>query len=109
MHVFKICRAEDWKEAQRDGVYAGSKMDRGYGCIHLCTEEQIPQMIGRFTAKTDELLLLEIDSQKLGGSLRFERTRTGGIYPHLYDSLPVEAVVRTAKLTCQQDGKYTLQ
>ena len=108
MHVFKICRAQEWKIAQRDGVYIGSKMDRGYGYIHLCTEEQLPTMLSHYPDKGD-LVLVEIDADKLHGALRYERTRDGAVYPHLYDMLTLDAVVKTGPPVRRADGKVAIK
>jgi uncharacterized protein (DUF952 family) len=110
MHVFKLCRSAEWKTAKHDGVYTGTKMDRGYGFIHLYTEEQLPAMLAQFAADKDDLILIEIDAEKINRNLRFERMRTGsGAYPHLYDILTLDAVVKAGTPVRQADGKITIQ
>jgi uncharacterized protein (DUF952 family) len=108
MRIYKICPVDEWEEAKHTGVYAGTKLDRGYGYIHLCTEEQIPQMIARYFAGADELMLVEINTDKIQRDLRYERTRTGGIFPHLYDVLTMDAVVKTTTLRRQAAGTFPL-
>jgi uncharacterized protein (DUF952 family) len=108
MRIYKICPVDEWDEAKRTGVYGGTKLDRGYGYIHLCTEEQIPQMIERYFSDADELMLVEINTDKIQRDLRYERARSGGLFPHLYDDLIMDVVVKETKLQRQADGTFPI-
>ncbi len=89
MLIFKIVRAEEWG-AVRD-EYAGSAKDRADGFLHLSTAEQLPGTLARYYANERDLLLIAVESGKLGEALKFEPSTGGALYPHLYGPLPMSA------------------
>jgi uncharacterized protein (DUF952 family) len=92
--VYKILAAADWAEAQARGRYDGSAVDRRDGYIHLSTAAQVAETARRHFAGRDDLLLLAVDADALGDALRWEPSRGGDLFPHLYGSLPASAVRR---------------
>jgi len=96
--IYRIIRPEDWREAQRSGVFAGSAHDVRDGFIHFSTEAQVPGTHEKHYGGAGGLLLLEIDAEKLGPALRYEPARGGALFPHLYGTLPVAAVIAVTQL-----------
>jgi uncharacterized protein (DUF952 family) len=96
--VYKICRARDWQEAVAKGAYRGSADDHRDGFIHLSAAHQLRETAKRhFTGETD-LVLLAFEAESLGPSLRWEPSRGGDLFPHLYGMLAPASVAWTAEL-----------
>ncbi len=90
--VYKICRRADWEAARAQGVYRGNADDARDGFIHLSAVDQVSGTLARHFAGWDDLVLVAIDSHALGDALRWEPSRGGDLFPHLYAPLPLSAV-----------------
>lgn len=93
--LYKLVSKEQWQESQAKGTLSLSVMDQEF--IHLAKEDQIEGVASKFWADIPEYLLLELDSAKLAGTMKYE-TNPGRStkYYHLYDgSIPLEAVIKT--------------
>src|SRR5580765_3168145 len=90
--IFKICDRAEWDVAIASGAYRGSTKDRQDGFLHFSTREQLPGTLQRYYAGADDLLLVAVDTDVLGDALRFEPSRDGALFPHLYSHLPLAAV-----------------
>ena len=90
--VYKICRAAEWREAEQRGVYRGSADDQRDGFIHFSTAEQTPGTHQKYFANQAGLLLIAVDAAALGTALKWEASRGGALFPHLYGDLPLAAV-----------------
>jgi uncharacterized protein (DUF952 family) len=106
--VYKICTAMEWREAERVGVYQGSELDARDGFIHLSTGEQVADTAARHFAQQSDLVLLSIDTTALGDRLKWEPSRGGALFPHLYGELPLQAVRRFDPLPLDPDGRHKL-
>nr|WP_240940039.1 DUF952 domain-containing protein [Planosporangium flavigriseum] len=85
--------ADEWAAAEVRGAYAGSADDERDGFIHLSGPDQVVETAARHFAGRTDLTLLAVDPQRLGDDLRWEPSRGGALFPHLYAPLPVDAVV----------------
>jgi len=102
--ILHICTAEDWQSAQAAGEYrAGSLKTEGF--IHCSRPEQILGVANRYYAGRTDLLLLWIDPSKLAAELRWEPSE-GEVYPHLYGSLDLHAVVQVSAFPPDTDGVF---
>jgi len=99
-----MCRREEWEIAVRSGTYAGSSQDRGDGFIHFSTGEQLPESARRHRRGQVGLVLLAVDPHLLGDALRWEPSRHGALFPHLYGTLPLSAVRSVCDLPLDSDG-----
>jgi len=104
--IYHICASEAWRSAEAAGLYRGSEQDRADGFLHFSTAEQIEESAAKHRAGQDGLVLLAVDSIKLGAALRWEPSRGGALFPHLYGTLPLDAVVRVADLPLGADGRH---
>ena len=104
--IYHMCPAETWQEAVRAGAYRGTADDRRDGFIHFSTAEQIAESARRHRAGQQGLLLIAVESARLGARLKWEKSRGGALFPHLYGPLPVTAVRRFADLPLGPDGKH---
>jgi uncharacterized protein (DUF952 family) len=87
--IYKICPRAEWEAAVTAGTYRGSAVDRKDGFIHFSTAEQVGETLRRHFAGQAGLLSIEFDAADLGPALRFEPSRGGALFPHLYGDLPV--------------------
>jgi uncharacterized protein (DUF952 family) len=106
MLVYKIVATEEWTEAEAAGVFTGASVDRADGFIHFSTAEQAPETAAKWFAGRDDLTLAAIDAEALGGALRWEPSRGGALFPHLYGPLPMSAVVWSRLLKLGPDGAH---
>jgi uncharacterized protein (DUF952 family) len=104
--VYKICTALEWREAERVGVYRGSEADQRDGFIHFSTGEQAAETAARHFAGQRDLVLVTVDAAALGDRLKWEPSRGGALFPHLYGELPIKAVRRFDPLPLDADGRH---
>lgn len=102
--IFKLLRPTEWAELQSRGSFAGSQADLKDGFIHFSTAEQVRETARRHFAAEPEVVLAEVEPETLGSSLRWEPSRGGALFPHLYAALPLEAVRRTWRLEAGPEG-----
>lgn len=99
MLIYKIASVDDWTAAKAAGEYRGSADDLADGFIHFSAAEQVVETAARRFVGQRGLVLLAIDAQRLGEDLRWEPApNRGGLFPHLYASLPLSAVVAEVEL-----------
>jgi len=106
MVVYKIVAADEWRKAEAAGVFAGAAIDRADGYIHFSTAEQAPETAAIYFAGRDDLTLVAVNAEALGEYLRWEPSRGGALFPHLYASLPMSAVVWSRPLRLGPDGRH---
>ncbi|NBJ12599.1 DUF952 domain-containing protein [Microvirga arsenatis] len=104
--IYKICPAALWQEAEKAGSFAGAPIDIQDGYLHFSTENQVRETAARHFAGQDDLLLIAIDADALGDALRFEPSRGGDLFPHLYAPLPLSAVMWVRPLPLGADGRH---
>jgi uncharacterized protein (DUF952 family) len=104
--VFKIVPGPLWREAERTGVFAGTPVDLADGFIHFSTAEQVEATAARYYAGRDGLWLVAVDAAALGEALRWEPSRGGALFPHLYGPLPLDAVCWTVALPPAPGGRH---
>ncbi len=92
-----------WREAARDGVFRGAPIDLADGYIHFSTAAQVAETAARHFAGATDLVLVAVDAAALGDALRWEPSRGGALFPHLYGTLPLSAVHsrRSAAARCR--------
>ncbi len=104
--IFKIAPAGLWAEAERAGVFAGAPIDLADGYIHFSTRDQAEETAAKHFAGQAGLLLIAVDSARLGAALTWEPSRGGALFPHLYASLPLSAVAWKRPLPLGDDGRH---
>jgi len=108
MLIYKIAHNAEWQAAEHEGRYAGSAKDREDGFIHFSTAEQVPGTLARFYAGADDLLLIAVETDGLDAVLKFEAASHGGLFPHLYDALPLSAVQWKKPIRRNADGSFDI-
>ena len=104
--IYKICPSALWREAERDGVFAGAPVDVRDGFIHLSTAAQVRDTAEKHFGAQRDLLLIAVDADALGTGLRYERSRGGELFPHLYGPLPLAAVRWVKRLPLGPGGRH---
>lgn len=103
--VYKLVDGVEWEVARIAGAYAGSAVDRADGYIHMSTAAQLPETARRHYAGRTGLVLAAVDATALGAGLKWEPSRGGDLFPHLYGTLPLSAVRSERSLSIDEDGR----
>ena len=90
--IYKISPAGLWREAEQAGAFTGAPVDLADGYIHFSTAGQVRETAARHFAGHVDLVLVAVDGDALGAALRYEPSRGGALFPHLYGRLPLSAV-----------------
>jgi uncharacterized protein (DUF952 family) len=106
--IYKICGREEWRAAEEARIYRGSTVDLSDGFIHFSTDEQVAETAAKHFAGRDDLLLISVDTAELGTALRYEPSRGGALFPHLYGALPTRDALWVKPLPLGADGKHIL-
>ncbi|MES2752013.1 MAG: DUF952 domain-containing protein [Pseudomonadota bacterium] len=106
--IYKICPASAWREAERQGVFRGSADDRRDGFIHFSTASQVAGTAQKHFSGQTGLFLIAVDAGALGDALRWEPSRGGELFPHLYGELDLGAVTNILDLRARSDGSHEL-
>jgi uncharacterized protein (DUF952 family) len=104
--IFKIVSASEWREVEAAGNFAGAAVDVTDGYIHFSTADQAPETAAKWFADRTDLWLVAVESERLGAALRFEPSRGGALFPHLYGELPLSAVVWSRPLPLGAQGRH---
>jgi uncharacterized protein (DUF952 family) len=104
--IYKICPRLLWEDAQRSGRFDGAPVDLSDGYIHFSTGEQVRETAARYFFGEADLLLIAVDPEALGRDLRWEPSRGGALFPHLYASLPMTAVRGVVPLPLAENGGH---
>ena len=101
--VYKICPRSAWQEAVAAGIYRGSPDDLRDGFIHFSTGAQLPGTAAKHYLGQADLLLIAFEREALGPKLKWEPSRGGDLFPHLYDDLDPSLALATAELPLGPD------
>jgi uncharacterized protein (DUF952 family) len=104
--IYKICEAEEWERAERDGAFHGSAVDFADGFIHFSTAAQVAATAARHFAGMSDLVLVAVHAEPLGAAVKWEISRGGARFPHLYGALPMSAVAWVKPLRLDDDGRH---
>ena len=104
--IYKICDAAIWREAEQSGIFRGAAIDLRDGYIHFSTAAQAIETAALHFAGQNGLVLAAIDAGVLGDSVKWEPSRGGALFPHLYGTLPMSAVRRIDPLPVGPDGRH---
>lgn len=91
--IYKLLATAEWSAAQAAGRYDGSDVDLRDGFIHFSGSDQVAETARRHFAGQAGLTLLTVDPEQLGAQLRWEPSRGGELFPHLYAPLSPRAVM----------------
>ena len=104
--IYKIMPRTDWAAFERAGRYEGSADDKRDGYIHFSSREQVRETAAKHFAGQSDLMLLSVDAASLGDMLKWELSRGGALFPHLYGPLPLIAVNEAQPLPLDASGHH---
>jgi len=104
--IYKIAPRVLWQAAEAKGVFDGAPIDHADGYIHFSTAAQAMETAAKHFAGQNDLLLVAVETDRLGDALRYEVSRGGDLFPHLYSSLPLDTVLWVKPLPLGSDGKH---
>lgn len=107
--VYKLLTLSEWQAATETLVFEGSGIDHTDGYIHLSSADQVGETLARhFAFVLQPLVLLAVDLARVTGEVRWEASRHGHLFPHVYGTIPVAAVVAAEVLRQDRDGVHTV-
>ena len=104
--IYKICKESLWPKSGSIDQFDGSPIDVQDGYLHFSTALQVRDTAARHFSGQTDLLLIAIDTELLGEDLRYESSRGGDLFPHLYARLPLSAVLWKKPLPLGPDGHH---
>lgn len=93
MLIYKIFRRTEWMDLRKDGQTTGAPIDIQDGYIHFSTAAQVAETAAKYFATESDLVLLALDSTRLGADLKWEPSRGGALFPHLYRTLTLTDIL----------------
>lgn len=102
--IYKILSRAEWAAAKAAGRFEGSAVDHQDGFIHLSAADQAQETAARYFKDQADLVLLGIEAESLGEALKWESSRGGALFPHLYRPLLISEVLSEAALSLDADG-----
>jgi uncharacterized protein (DUF952 family) len=106
--AYKVLTAAQMHALEQDGSFAGAPVDLADGYVHMSTRDQLTETVDKHFAGQDELWVAAVDLEALGEAVRWEVSRGGAEFPHLYAALPLDAVVAYSPLERDADGTVRL-
>ena len=104
--LYKISGRDDWAAAAAAGVFAGAPVDVADGFIHFSTATQVAETAAKHFAGRDDLVLVALAAEPFGDRLRWEPSRGGALFPHLYGTFDPASALRVVPLPLGPDGRH---
>ncbi len=106
LFAYKILTADQFAQMKADGSFAGAPVDMQDGYIHMSTRAQAAETAAKHFAGQDRLVMLMVDLAALGDAVKWEPSRGGALFPHLYADLPMSAVAGKVVLRLDEQGRH---
>lgn len=104
--IYKICSVVEWGNAKAKGVFEGSAVDLNDGFIHFSTAEQVRETALKHFSGRDGLVLIAVNADSLGAQLKWEVSRGGDLFPHLYGALALSSALSVKPLPLNEKGEH---
>ena len=105
---YKVLTTEELTALEREGTFAGASIDLADGYIHLSTADQLAGTIDKHFADRFDLQIVAVDLDALGDIVRWEESRGGALFPHIYGPLTLDVVLAYSPLEYEPDGTIRL-
>ncbi|WP_336971006.1 DUF952 domain-containing protein [Sphingobium aromaticiconvertens] len=106
LFAFKILTADQYAQFKADGIFHGAPVDLADGYIHMSTREQAAETAAKHFAGQDSLVMVMIDLAPLAEAIRWDPSRGGALFPHLYAPLPISAMAGKVILRLDEAGRH---
>jgi uncharacterized protein (DUF952 family) len=104
--IYKLLSSESWRQSLTQGHFRGSPVDFKDGFIHFSTSSQVRETAAKHFRGQDNLLIVAVDAKSLGDALKWEPSRGGALFPHLYAPLATSLAVWVKPLPMRPDGTH---
>lgn len=104
--IYHLADKQCWIDQSEQGAYAGRPEDLDDGFLHFSTAKQIVESARVHKAGIENLVLLAVDVEMLGSSLKWEKSRKGALFPHIYEPVPMNAVIWAHPLVLDEEGLH---
>ncbi|MEP7221189.1 MAG: DUF952 domain-containing protein [Novosphingobium sp.] len=106
--AYKVLTAPQMAELETNAVFLGAPVDLADGYIHLSTADQLGETVDKHFAGQHDLHVVAVDLEALGNAVKWEPSRGGALFPHIYGPLPLSAVLAYGPLEREADGAIKL-
>jgi len=106
--AYKVLTADQLARLEHHGAFAGAPVDLADGYIHMSTAAQLDETVGKHFAGQDDLTIAAVDLEALGDAVKWEPSRGGQLFPHLYGSLTLDSLIAYGPLEREDDGRIRL-
>ncbi|MDR6146072.1 uncharacterized protein (DUF952 family) [Sphingomonas sp. SORGH_AS870] len=106
--AYKVLTADQMAVLEQEGAFAGAPVDLADGYIHLSTAAQLTETVDKHFAGQTDLHIAAVDLAAMGGAVKWEESRGGQLFPHLYAALPLTAVIAYGPMKRDTDGTVRL-
>ena len=106
--AYKVLTAGEMSALEADGSFAGAPVDLADGYIHLSTAAQLTETVDKHFTGQSDLHVAAVDLDALGDAVKWEESRGGQLFPHIYGALPLDAVIAYGPLERDEDGGVKL-
>ena len=106
--AYRLATPERWSEVMAEGRFTGDPHDTADGFIHLSAIDQVEGTLIKHYNDHPRLLLVEIDLEALGDTVKCEKSRGGALFPHVYGEIPASAVRGMRHVRRNEDGDWVL-
>ncbi|MBY0285259.1 MAG: DUF952 domain-containing protein [Sphingomonas sp.] len=106
--AYKVLTADQMAALERDAVFAGAPIDLADGYIHLSTQAQLTETVDKHFAGQHDLWVAAVDLDAMGAAVKWEASRGGALFPHLYAPLPLSAVFAYSPIERDETGQVKL-
>ena len=104
--IYKIMSEVEWAKTKAEGKFAGAEIDLADGYIHFSTAQQVRETVAKHFANRSDLVLLTVNSDRFGDAIKWEPSRGGDLFPHLYSILAIEDVAMVDALPLSRRGGH---
>ncbi|WP_230480820.1 DUF952 domain-containing protein [Sphingomonas sp. Leaf21] len=106
--AYKVLTADQMAVLEKEGAFAGAPVDMADGYIHMSTAAQLTETVDKHFAGQTDLHVAAVDLEAMGDAVKWEESRGGQLFPHLYAPLPLTAVIAYGPLQRDEDGTVRL-
>ncbi len=106
--IYKIVPRSIWEDAERAGEFAGAGIDLQDGYIHFSTSEQAQETADKHYVGQNDLLLVAVDETQFDEEMKWEPSRGGALFPHLYGVLKIEQATSVTEIQMTKDGRHLI-
>ncbi|WP_421760955.1 DUF952 domain-containing protein [Devosia sp.] len=107
-NIYKVTTGAVFEASRAAGRFLGMPVDHADGYLHFSTADQLRETLRLYFAGEADLVLFAVASADVSGALRWEPSRGGQLFPHLFGDLPMGLVGNTATISVAADGSVTL-